>query len=268
MTWLGCIPLRMMWEQQSRVPYVTNACFRPFLLTYWRMCAIKFVVHVRHPSGWTTWPRTKPRTFLRCLNGLTPSERWFLATFGSSSSRPKDLVLDDLDRDKFVRIVPPEEIPKRSVMLGQRAGRQHYWFHVTTSRHEEIKINWSRCLLLGLFLCFLTSVTTRVHLQRKTRKKFCEWVETIIILRLVDMCDPIFAPSSLCAKNDENQILYQSAIGEHTESGVLDTSELGVRKLGDQEEKFSNRIVLETKGLKESQRTSSCPRLALSLCVL
>lgn len=55
--------------------------------------------------------------------------------------RPKDLVLDDLDHDKFVRIVPPEEIPKRNVMIGQRAGRQHYWFHVATSRHEEIKIN-------------------------------------------------------------------------------------------------------------------------------
>jgi hypothetical protein len=55
--------------------------------------------------------------------------------------RPKELVLDDLDRDKFVRIVPPEEIPKRKVMLGQRAGRQNYWFHVTTSRHEENKIN-------------------------------------------------------------------------------------------------------------------------------
>ena len=57
------------------------------------------------------------------------------------SPRPKELVLDDLDRDKFVRIVPPEEIPKRSVMLGQRAGRQNYWFHVPTARHEEIKIN-------------------------------------------------------------------------------------------------------------------------------
>lgn len=55
--------------------------------------------------------------------------------------RPKELVLDDLDRDKFVRVIPPEEIPKREVMLGQRAGRQNYWFHVTTSRHEENKIN-------------------------------------------------------------------------------------------------------------------------------
>jgi len=55
--------------------------------------------------------------------------------------RPKELVLDDLDRDKFVRIVPPEEIPKREVMLGQRAGKQNYWFHVATSRHEETKIN-------------------------------------------------------------------------------------------------------------------------------
>jgi hypothetical protein len=51
------------------------------------------------------------------------------------------LVLDDLDKDKFVRVVPPEEIPKRNVMLGQRAGKQNYWFHVATSRHEEIKIN-------------------------------------------------------------------------------------------------------------------------------
>jgi len=55
--------------------------------------------------------------------------------------RPKELVLDDLDRDKFVRIVPPEEIPKRKVMMGQRAGRQNYWFHITTSQHEEVKIN-------------------------------------------------------------------------------------------------------------------------------
>ncbi len=51
------------------------------------------------------------------------------------------MVLDDLDRDKFVRVIPPEEIPKREVMLGQRAGKQNYWFHVSTSRHEEIKIN-------------------------------------------------------------------------------------------------------------------------------
>jgi hypothetical protein len=57
------------------------------------------------------------------------------------SFRPKDLVLDDLDRDKFVRVVPPEELPKREVMLGQRAGRQNYWFHVSTARHEEVKIN-------------------------------------------------------------------------------------------------------------------------------
>ena len=56
-------------------------------------------------------------------------------------SRPKELVLDDLDRDKFVRVIPPEEIPKRDVMLGQRAGKQNYWFHVSTSRHEENKIN-------------------------------------------------------------------------------------------------------------------------------
>jgi hypothetical protein len=56
-------------------------------------------------------------------------------------SRPKELVVDDLDQDKFVRIVPPEEIPKRTVMLGQRAGRQNYWFHVSTARHEEVKIN-------------------------------------------------------------------------------------------------------------------------------
>jgi hypothetical protein len=55
--------------------------------------------------------------------------------------RPKELVLDDLDKDKFVRVVPPEEIPKRNVMLGQRAEKQNYWFHVATSRHEEIKIN-------------------------------------------------------------------------------------------------------------------------------
>jgi len=55
--------------------------------------------------------------------------------------RPKDLVLDDLDRDKFVRVIPPEELPKREVMLGQRAGKQNYWFHVATSRHEEVKIN-------------------------------------------------------------------------------------------------------------------------------
>jgi hypothetical protein len=55
--------------------------------------------------------------------------------------RPKELVLDDLDRDKFVRIIPPEELPKREVMLGQRAGKQNYWFHVPTSRHEEVKIN-------------------------------------------------------------------------------------------------------------------------------
>lgn len=55
--------------------------------------------------------------------------------------RPKELVLDDLDRDKFVRIVPPEEIPKREVMPGQRSGRQNYWFHVSTSRYEEVKIN-------------------------------------------------------------------------------------------------------------------------------
>jgi hypothetical protein len=54
---------------------------------------------------------------------------------------PKELVLDDLDRDKFVRVVPSEEIPKREVMLGQRAGKQNYWFHVSTSRHEETKIN-------------------------------------------------------------------------------------------------------------------------------
>jgi hypothetical protein len=59
----------------------------------------------------------------------------------SRSSRPKELVLDDLERDKFVRVVPPEEIPKRTVMLGQRAGRQNYWFHVGTARHEENKIN-------------------------------------------------------------------------------------------------------------------------------
>jgi len=55
--------------------------------------------------------------------------------------RPKELVLDDLERDKFVRVIPPEELPKREVMLGQRAGRQNYWFHVPTARHEEVKIN-------------------------------------------------------------------------------------------------------------------------------
>jgi hypothetical protein len=65
----------------------------------------------------------------------------FLIRFLFCFFRPKELVLDDLDRDKFVRIVPPEEIPKREVMLGQRAGKQNYWFHVTTSRHEENKIN-------------------------------------------------------------------------------------------------------------------------------
>ena len=51
------------------------------------------------------------------------------------------MIVDDLDRDKFVRVVPPEELPKRDVMLGQRAGKQRYWFHVATARHEEVKIN-------------------------------------------------------------------------------------------------------------------------------
>lgn len=66
---------------------------------------------------------------------------WFCFVFSKISSRPKELVLDDLERDKFVRIVPPEELPKREVMLGQRAGKQNYWFHVSTARHEENKIN-------------------------------------------------------------------------------------------------------------------------------
>jgi hypothetical protein len=80
------------------------------------------------------------KIFLKCLNGLKKSYFYYLK-FLSFSFRPKELVLDDLDRDKFVRVIPPEEIPKRQVMLGQRSGKQNYWFHVPTSRHEEVKIN-------------------------------------------------------------------------------------------------------------------------------
>jgi hypothetical protein len=79
------------------------------------------------------------KLFLKCLNGLNVFINLILIIF--LFSRPKELVLDDLDRDKFVRVIPPEEIPKRNVMLGQRSGKQKYWFHVSTSRHEEIKIN-------------------------------------------------------------------------------------------------------------------------------
>jgi len=72
------------------------------------------------------------------LDDLKPED---IKNFPQMFKWPKELVLDDLDRDKFVRVVPPEEMPKRQVMLGQRAGKQNYWFHVATSRHEEVKIN-------------------------------------------------------------------------------------------------------------------------------
>ncbi|CAF0891509.1 unnamed protein product [Didymodactylos carnosus] len=51
---------------------------------------------------------------------------------------PKELVLDDLDRDKFVRIVPPEELPKQEVRTGLKGSRNHYWFYIKTAEHEEV----------------------------------------------------------------------------------------------------------------------------------
>ncbi|CAF4556652.1 unnamed protein product, partial [Rotaria magnacalcarata] len=58
------------------------------------------------------------RVIPKRLDDLTPNDT---KTFPQMFKWPKELVLDDLDRDKFVRVVPPEEIPKREVMLGQRA---------------------------------------------------------------------------------------------------------------------------------------------------
>ncbi|CAF4275830.1 unnamed protein product, partial [Adineta steineri] len=89
---------------------------------------------IRNVSDQIRGSRTTPQR----LDDLTPDD---IEKFPQMFKWPKELVVDDLDRDKFVRVLSPEELPKRHVMLGQRAGRQNYWFHVPTTRHEEVKIN-------------------------------------------------------------------------------------------------------------------------------